>query len=92
MGMDFIGFGDVRAEGEEHTFKDEKNDRMFVVRMKDHIPVCMNLLDSYEASGVLKSFVLRRMEGRPAVSGPAELVRLKKEGVPQEFIDVLLEG
>lgn len=92
MGMDFIGFGDVRAEGEEHTFKDEKNDRMFVVRMKDHIPVCMNLLDSYEASGVLKSFVFRRMEGRPAVLGPAELVRLKKEGVPQEFIDVLLKG
>ena len=92
MGIDFIGFGDVRAEGEEHTFKDEKNNRMFVVRMKDHIPVCMNLLDSYEASGVLKSFVLRRMEGRPAVFGPAELVRLKKEGVPQEFIDVLLEG
>ena len=60
--------------------------------MKDHIPVCMNLLDSYEASGVLKSFVLRRMEGRLAVFGPAELVRLKKEGVPQEFIDVLLEG
>lgn len=89
MGMDFIGYGDVRSEGTDYTYENKHLGQKFVVRMKDHIPVCMNLLDSYGASGVLKSYMLQRIEGKVSELSPVAKVRMIREGVPERMIRLL---
>ncbi len=91
MGMDFIGYGDVRAEGTDYFYENKKKGQMFTVRMQGGKPVCMNLLDSYEASGVLKAYMMSRLDnGTPAFSAAAK-VRMKKEEIPEELIRLLTE-
>ena len=91
MGMDFIGYGDVRMEGEEFEYENKEKGQRFVVRMKEGIPVCMNFLDSYGASGVLKSYMLKKMAGNEEGLSPVARVRLKAEGVPERLINLLMK-
>lgn len=89
MGMDFIGYGDVRSEGEEFTYDNMEKGQKFVVRIKDGVPVCMNFLDSYGASGVLKSYMLQKIEGADKGLSPVARVRMIREGIPERLIELL---
>ncbi|MCU6747932.1 NAD(P)/FAD-dependent oxidoreductase [Faecalicatena acetigenes] len=91
MGMDFIGYGDVRMEGEEFEYENKEKGQRFVVRMKEGVPVCMNFLDSYGASGVLKAYMLKKMAGNEEGLSPVARVRLKAEGVPERLINLLMK-
>lgn len=91
MGMDFIGYGDVRSEGEEFTYENQENGQKFVVRMKDGVPVCMNFLDSYGASGVLKSYMIQKLEGKKETLSPVARVRMIREGIPAQMIEILMK-
>ena len=92
MGMDFIGYGDVRAEGTDHVYEDRERGQMFAVRLRDGVPVCMNLLDSYGASGVFKSYMLQKIGGKPGGLSPVARVRMIREGVPEKLIELLTDG
>lgn len=91
MGMDFIGYGDVRSEGEEYVYENKKKGEKFVVRMKNNVPVCMNFLDSYGASGVLKSYMLHKLGGEGRELDAVARVRMLNEGIPQQLISILME-
>ncbi len=91
MGMDFIGYGDVRSEGEEFEYENKEKGQYFAVRVKDGVPVCMNFLDSYGASGALKSYMLKKMTGSRDSLSPVARVRLKAEGIPEKLINLLMK-
>ena len=90
MGMDFIGYGDVRADGRDYRYENKEKGQMFIIRVKDGKPVCMNFIDSFGASGVLKSYMLRKLDGSREGLRPIERVRMEKEGIPGTLIDLLM--
>ena len=92
MGMDFIGYGDVKSTGEEYTYEDKAKGQKFVVRLQDGVPVCMNFLDSYGASGVFKSYMIKRLEGSREPLSPVSRVRMIREGIPEKVIELLTKG
>lgn len=92
MGMDFIGYGDVRSQGEEFVYEDTAKGQKFVARVKDGVPVCMNFLDSYGASGVLKSYMLQKIAGKKEGFGPIARVRMSCEKIPDELVDFLCKS
>lgn len=51
----------------------------------------MNFLDSFGASGVLKAYMLRRLDGSKEGLEPIERVRMEKEGIPVSLIDLLMQ-
>ena len=89
MGMDFIGFGDVKSEGEEYLYENKEKGETFVIRIKDNKPVCMNFLDSYGASGVLKAYMINKFGGEGRELDSVSKVRLLSEGIPEKLIDLL---
>ena len=91
MGMDFIGYGDNRMDGEEFTYEDKEKGQMFVVRVKDGVPVCMNFLDSFGASGVFKSYMIQKLEGKKENLSPVARVRMIRDGVPERLINFLMK-
>lgn len=91
MGMDFIGYGDVRMEGEETVFQNKEKGQIFTVRMKGKEPICMNFLDSYGASGSFKAYMLRKLKDKNARITPIERVRMIQEEVPEDVIKCLMK-
>lgn len=91
MGMDFIGYGDVQKEGEEFIYDNRERGQKFVIRVKDGVPVCMNFLDSYGASGVLKAYMIQKLEGKKEGLSPVARVRMIREGIPPQMIDFLMK-
>ena len=91
MGMDFIGYGDVRMEGEETIFQNKEKGQIFTVRMKDKEPICMNFLDSYGASGSFKAYMLRKLKDKNARITPIERVIMIQEEVPEDVIKCLMK-
>ena len=89
MDMDFIGLGDNRIAGENKTFL--LPDHRGRVDLVTHagLLVCVNILDDYRISGVLKRFLLKSISGKQARLGPAGRGRLEQEGVPGTLIDYL---
>ena len=51
----------------------------------------MNFLDSFGASGVLKSYMLRKINGGTEPPNPAARVRLLHEGIPRDLIELLMK-
>lgn len=91
MGMDFIGYGDVRSEGREYLYENRELGQKFFLRMGDAGPVCMNFLDSYKASGALKSYMLRKINGNAQTLSPVERVRMIREGIPEDLTELLMK-
>lgn len=81
----------MRADGREYRYENKEKGQLFIIRMQDDKPVCMNFLDSFGASGVLKSYMLRRLDGSKEGLGPIERVRMEKEGIPVSLIDLLMQ-
>ncbi len=91
MGMDFISYGDVRAVGDDYFYENKEKRQMFFVRVNNRKPVCMNFIDSYGASGVLKAYMLRKLDGSREGLSSIERVRMIKEGIPEPMIDCLMK-
>lgn len=91
MGMDFISFGDVNAQGEVHTIG-KPADTRYVKAVVDRGELrCVNLLDSYHISGVVKNYIMNRFTGNHAPLPTALRGLLAREGFTDEFLS-LFEG
>lgn len=91
MGMDFISFGDVNAEGEIHTIGNPTDTRYVKAVVSDGEIRCINLLDSYHISGVIKNYIMNRFTGNKAALPTALRGLLSREGFTDEFL-TLFEG
>ena len=89
MDMDFIGLGDIRMHGERRTFPlPGRRGRVDLVVQNGRM-VCVNILDQYRISGVLKHFLLKSLTEPGAELRPTALGRLEREQVPHALIDYL---
>ena len=91
MGMDFISFGDVNAVGEVHTVGRPTDPRYIKAIVSDGELRCVNLLDSYHISGVIKNYIMNRFTGNKAPLPTALRGLLAREGFTDEFL-TLFEG
>lgn len=91
MGMDFVGFGDVRAQGEVHRVGRPTDRRYIEAVVADGELRCVNLLDSYHISGVVKNYLMNRFTGNRAPLPTALRGLLAREGFTDEFLS-LFEG
>ncbi len=91
MGMDFISFGDVNAVGEVHTIGKPTDTRYVKAVVSDGEIRCINLLDSYHISGVIKNYIMNRFTGNKAPLPAALRGLLAREGFTDEFL-ALFEG
>ena len=91
MGMDFISFGDVNATGEVHTIGKPTDTRYVKAVVSGGEIRCINLLDSYHISGVIKNYIMNRFTGNKAPLPAALRGLLAREGFTDEFL-TLFEG
>ena len=91
MGMDFVGFGDVRTQGEVHRVGRPTDRRYIEAVVADGELRCVNLLDSYHISGVVKNYLMNRFTGNRAPLPTALRGLLAREGFTDEFLS-LFEG
>ena len=91
MGMDFISFGDVNAKGEIHTIGKPTDDRYVKAVVAGGQLMCVNMLDSYHISGVVKNYMMNRFTGNNAPLPTALRGMLAREGFTDEFL-TLFEG
>ena len=91
MGMDFISFGDVNAQGELHTIGTPADTRYVEAVVRNGELLCVNLLDSYHISGVVKNYLMNRFSGNRAPLPTALRGLLAREGFTDEFLG-LFEG
>lgn len=91
MGMDFISFGDVEARGEVHTIGSPADTRYVKAVVSGGELRCVNLLDSYHISGVVKNYMMNRFAGSRAPLPTALRGLLAQEGFTDEFLS-LFEG
>ncbi len=91
MGMDFISFGDVNAEGQVHTIGKPTDARYVKAVVADGELLCVNMLDSYHISGVVKNYMMNRFTGNRSPLPAALRGLLLREGFTDEFL-ALFEG
>ena len=91
MGMDFISFGDVNAQGEVHTIGKPTDSRYVKAVVSEGELRCVNMLDSYHISGVVKNYMMNRFTGNRAPLPAALRGLLAREGFTDEFL-ALFEG
>ena len=91
MGMDFISFGDVNAEGEVYTIGKPTDTRYVKAVVSGGELRCVNMLDSYHISGVVKNYMMNRFTGNRAPLPAALRGLLAREGFTDEFL-TLFEG
>ena len=89
--MDFIGFGDNRAQGRVLTSGNLGHGLFIKAVCRGGEIVGVNILDDYRISGIIKNYVLRLLKG-----GGNELTIFQKgmliqAGMEEEFIDRLEE-
>ena len=91
MGMDFVSFGDVNAQGEVRTLGKPEDSRYVEAVIRDGEMQCVNLLDSYHVSGVIKNYMLNRFTGNRAPLPTQLRGLLAREGFSDDFL-TLFEG
>ncbi|MBC5735648.1 NAD(P)/FAD-dependent oxidoreductase [Lawsonibacter faecis] len=87
--MDFIAFGDNRAQGSVLEYRSADGRTVLRAVLRDGKIACLNLLDNYKVSGVMKDYVIRRLDGSGTALYPRGAARLRAEGIPGEIISAL---
>lgn len=88
MGMDFIGFGDNRIQGELLEQGSLEEDGLYVrAVISGGKVVGANILDSYRISGILKNYMLRLFAGEGGSLPDYQRAMLLQAGLRAEFID-----
>lgn len=88
MGMDFISFGDTRAAGATRCFGKPEDLTYIRVTLDEERIVCMNILDHYQVSGVIRNYMLSILAGGDEPMSPALKGYLSQVNMEQEFIDL----
>lgn len=89
MDMDFISFGDNRFPGTSEYFYDPARGVWAQVVHSGGMLRCVNLLDAYRSSGVIKSLFKKRLEHPEAEMSDWELGLLEAQGFSQTWIELL---
>lgn len=92
MGMDFVSFGDVNAEGEIRTIGKPTDSRYVKAVVAGGELRCVNMLDSYHISGVVKNYMMNRFTGNRAPLPTALRGLLAREGFTDEFLTLFERG
>ncbi|MCD8221738.1 MAG: FAD-dependent oxidoreductase [Clostridiales bacterium] len=91
FGMDFIGFGDNRIQGEKLSFENKERDLWIEAVRSDGRLAGINILGSYRISGILKNHILGIIQNQYHPIADMQRGILKQEGLSEEFI-LQLEG
>lgn len=86
---DFIGLGDTRLAGESVRWGDLKGDLYIEARVQEGKLQSINIIGGKQISGVLKSWLLKKLTDQDAELSEIQLGILRKNGIPQEFINQL---
>ena len=86
-----VWVGDVNATGEVHTIGKPTDPRYVKAVVSGGEIRCINLLDSYHISGVIKNYIMNRFTGNKAPLPAALRGLLAREGFTDEFL-TLFEG
>lgn len=94
MDMDFIGFGDVRAQGEVLRYEND-GFYLYAVRQGGKLAL-VNIVDNHIISGIIKNYMTRKFLGSDEPISPMQKVILLRNGLTAPIIDLLenapLEG
>ena len=88
MGMDFISIGDVRAEGETRRFGSPEDPTYIRATVRDGRIVCVNILDEYRVSGIIRNYMLHVLSGGTEPMPPALRGYLSQQNREKEFLDL----
>lgn len=88
MGMDFISFGDIRAEGSTRCFGSLEGPTYIRVTADNDKIMCINVLDHYQVSGIIRNYMLNVLSGGNEPMSPALKGYLSQVNMEQEFIDL----
>lgn len=91
MNMDFIGFGDIRIEGERMEYGNPENGLYIRLVWKDGKIAGANILDNYRISGIIKNYMLRLFTGEKGCLPEYQRCMLMKAGLSEEFISQVEE-
>ena len=88
MQIDFVSFGDKSLPGERRVLLDQ-DDRYIEVTLQDGHLVCINMLNCYGLSGVVKNCILHYFNRHMQPLNREEEGVLAKSGLPNELIQIL---
>lgn len=88
MGMDFVSFGDKNLPGKQVIFQDEGM-RYIEATIHNGRIQCINMLDMFELSGVVKNCILHCFMKDKNLLTQEEKGLLAKSGLPNELIQIL---
>lgn len=88
MDMDFISFGDVRAQGETRRFGQPDGPTYIRATVAGDRVVAVNILDVYQVSGIIRNYMLGVLAGSNEPMSPALKGYLSQVNMEQEFIDL----
>ena len=86
MGLDFIGLGDNRTQGEHIQFVHPKEGWIFHAIANEKGIGCINILDNHAVSGPAKAALIKSLTA-PEELGPTAWLALRKSGLPASIID-----
>ena len=86
MGLDFVGLGDSRREGEPVVWGELSAGPYIEARVRDGSLQCVNLLDCRRAAGILKSLLLAQLDRPGCGLTPVQTAALLGCGISREFI------
>ena len=89
MEMDFIGLGDVRLPGETVSFGSLEEGNYVQAVMKDGALQSVNILGNFAVSGLIKSWLMKKLEDPEAELTDMQRGLLIKNGLSAHFVDLI---
>lgn len=89
LGMDFIGIGDNRAQGQTITYNSPDGAMMFRAIIENGKIACINILDNYQISGALKNYMIKRVLGSDEPFDDKSRVQMIEDPMGRMLIDIL---
>lgn len=88
MDIDFVSFGDKNLSGERMVFLDE-DDKYIEATVKNDALQCINMLNTYEFSGVIKNYMINHLLDKKEPLDELEKGILVKSGFPDKLFRLL---
>lgn len=89
MDMDFISFGDKNIPGKMVVFHNPNPELMTVANVGEDGLTCVNILGSYENTGIIKNMMMKHMRGNTASFDTFMEEKLRQQGFDPAFIKIL---
>ena len=87
--MDFISFGDKNLPGETVVYNNPNPELMTAAKVGEEGLICVNILGSYENTGIIKNMMMKRMRGNSTSFDTFMEEKLRQQGFDSAFIKIL---